>query len=63
MKFTNELQTPRNADRGTVLPGIDTEVGNPLSASSLIVATTLHQSDIYYDPTHNSVIVKRRAPS
>jgi hypothetical protein len=56
-----EIQTIRNADPGAVLPGIDTQTGNPLPASSLINYATITQTakgaPYFYEPANNEVIV------
>jgi hypothetical protein len=56
-----EIQTIRNADPGAILPGIDTETGNPLPASSLINYTTITQTSkgapYFYEPASNTVVV------
>jgi Peptidase M10 serralysin C terminal len=56
-----EIQTIRNADPGAILPGIDTETGNPLPASSLINYTTITQTSkgapYFYEPASNAVVV------
>ena len=57
-----ELQMLRNADGGAVLPGIDTQAGNPLSASALIDATTRQTgagSPYFYDPKNDRVVVTK----
>lgn len=56
----SQLQLLRSADPGAVLPGIDTAVGNPDAASSLIDYTTLTQSTsapYHYSPSANKVII------
>jgi hypothetical protein len=56
-----EIQTIRNADPGAILPGIDTETGDPLPASSLINYTTITQTSkgapYFYEPASNTVVV------
>ncbi|HEY1453240.1 MAG TPA: M10 family metallopeptidase C-terminal domain-containing protein [Roseiarcus sp.] len=56
-----EIQTIRNADPGAILPGIDTQTGNPLPASSLINYTTITQiakgAPYYYNAASNAVVV------
>src|SRR6516165_6110654 len=56
-----EIQLIRNANPGAVLPGIDTQTGNPLPASSLTNYTAITQNPsgapYYYIPSVNEVIV------
>jgi Right handed beta helix region len=55
-----EIQMIRNADPGALLPGIDTQTGNPDPVSSLISYTTFTQNDnapIFYTPSRNAVYV------
>jgi Peptidase M10 serralysin C terminal len=55
-----EIQTIRNADPGALLPGIDTQTGNPDAVSSLKSYTTLPQNDtapVFYTPSRNAVYV------
>jgi Peptidase M10 serralysin C terminal len=57
--ISSELQMLRRADPGAILPGIDTQVGNPLSAAQLAAASTVNQSGVGYDPTHHRVVVTK----
>jgi hypothetical protein len=60
MITAQEIQMIRNADPGAVLPGIDTETGNPLAASSLLAVASITQSTkapYYYSPSKNTVYV------
>ena len=59
MLNSTELQMLRNVDGGAILPGIDTQVGNPLSSSQLTNVTALSQSGVLYDPAHNRVVVTK----
>ena len=55
-----ELQMLRAADPGAVLPGVDTAVGNPLAAGSLIPASQITRSasaPYLYDAVNNRVLV------
>ncbi len=50
----------RAADPGAVLPGVDTAVGNPLAAGSLIPASQITRSSsapFWYDAVNNRVVV------
>ncbi len=62
MYTSAELQLLRDADPGAVLPGIDTPVGNPDPASSLLDYTAISQSrtaPYSYNPANNSVYVNQ----
>ena len=59
MDIKTELEILRNADPGVVLPGIDTQVGNPLPAAELTAASALNQSGIVFDPAHDRVLVTK----
>ena len=59
MITADELKLLRNMDGGAILPGIDTQVGNPLSSSQLTNVTALSQSGVLYDPAHTRVLVTK----
>ena len=50
----------RNMDGGAVLPGVDTNIGNPLSLNSLTPYTSISTNwaaKIQYEPQFNSVVI------
>jgi hypothetical protein len=60
MITAEDVQMIRNADPGAVLPGIDTETGDPLATSSLIGVAAITQNSkapYYYSPSKNMVFV------
>jgi Right handed beta helix region len=62
MYTSAELQLLRNADPGVKIPGIDTPVGNPLSASSLKSLSSLPTNStapVFYQPQYNRVVISR----
>ena len=63
MDISTELEILRNADPGAVLPGIDTQVGNPLPPNQLISATTLTQNGngapYWYDAKNHRIVVSQ----
>jgi len=60
MITAQQIQMIRNTDPGAVLPGIDTETGNPLATSSLIGLAQITQDSkapYFYSPSKNVVFV------
>ena len=60
MITAQQIQMIRNADPGAVLPGIDTETGDPLATSSLIGLAQITQNTkapYYYSPSKNTVYI------
>src|SRR5579863_9146497 len=60
MITAQQIQMIRNADPGAVLPGIDTETGDPLATSSLIGVAQITQNTkapYYYSPSKNTVFI------
>jgi serralysin len=59
---STEIALLREADPGVVIPGIDTETGNPLSSSSLLSLSSLSTNPtagIYYDAVNNRVVINQ----
>src|SRR6185437_7652212 len=60
MITAQQIQMIRNTDPGAVLPGIDTETGNPLATSSLIGLAQITQDSeapYFYSPSKHVVFV------